>query len=59
MYCLNPALRALSSMKATPCRPATLAISWGSVHTVVVPQGRMARAAHWGMSMVLSTCMCE
>lgn len=45
-------------MKATPCRPATLAISWGSVHTVVVPQGRMARAAHWGMSMVLSTCMC-
>ncbi len=35
---------ALSSMKRMPSRPSTLAISCGSVTTVVVPRGTTARA---------------
>ena len=33
-----------SAMKRIPLEPRTLAISWGSVTTVVVPWGRTARA---------------
>ena len=45
------------SMYSMPSAPMTLAISWGSVTTVVVPWGRTARTNSWGETMALSRWM--
>ena len=45
---------AQSSMKRIPSRPRTLAISCGSVTTVVVPRGTTARANSRGVTIALS-----
>ena len=46
-------------MKFTPSIPRTLAISWESAITEVVPWGRTALAKLDGESFELSMCMCE
>ena len=45
------------SMYSMPSAPMTLAISWGSATTVVVPWGRTARANSPGETMALSRWM--
>ena len=47
-----------SSMKRIPSRPRTLAISCGSVTTVVVPRGTTARANSAGVASELSMWTC-
>ena len=47
--------RALSSMKRTPSRPRTFAISCGSATRVVTPRGTTARASSPGGTIALST----
>jgi hypothetical protein len=44
------------SMYSMPAAPSTLAISWGSATTVVVPQGATARANSLMQAMELSMC---
>ncbi len=53
-YMLNGPYFALSNMNRRPSRPRTLAISWGSVTTVVVPRGTTARASCAGGTRALS-----
>src|SRR4030042_5091489 len=43
-----------SAMKRMPLKPMTLAISWGSITTLVVPLGRTARA-NGGMVTMLDS----
>ncbi len=53
-YMLSGPNFALSNMKRMPSRPSTLAISCGSVMTVVVPRGTTARANSAGGTSELS-----
>ena len=46
-----------SSIQRMPSRPRTLAISWLSMSTVVVPCGRTASAKRPTVTIADSTCM--
>ena len=50
--------RLSSSMKRTPSRPSTFAISWGSETMVVVPWTNSSGASLEGGSILLSICKC-
>jgi len=57
-YTPSTALRLELIMYLIPSRPSTLAISWGSITTEVVPQGSTVRANSGIFTIELSICTC-